>query len=367
MTWGENPEDGNKKPWGSQKNNPDLDELFKQTQQKFKKVFGGNNGPETPGPFGFGSSVLLSLIIIITIVWAATGFYIVEEEEQAVVLRFGKFARLANPGPNYHIPFPIEKAIKHKVTNHQIEEFGYRSSDNSTKDIFSGRKLDARNIIEESLMLTGDENIVDINFLVRWKIDNIKNYTFNVKDPRLTVKMAAESAVREVIGYTKFAEAQTEGRARIEQKSMKLLQDILDSYNSGIIILGLQMLKVDPPQQVIDAFRDVQTARADKERIINESYSFKNDLLPKTRGQADKIVKESEAYQYEVIARAEGEMSRYKSIYEQYKVDKKVTKTKLYLETLEQVLGDVNKVIIDDNIKSLAPFLPLSDLNQLKK
>lgn len=354
-------------PWGDDDKDNDIDKLLNSLNKGFKKFLGQNGGGDI-GPSGSSSGIFATILAIIFIVWAATGLYIVEEDEQAAVLRFGKFVRIANPGPNYHAPFPFEKIIKHKVTIHQIEEFGYRSSsDGSNDDKFRSfaRKVEARPVAEESLMLTGDENIVDINFLVRWKIDNIKNYTFNVQDPRSTVKMAAESAVREIIGNTKFAEAQTEGRSMVEDKSMKLLQEILDSYDSGIIILGLQMLKVDPPQQVIDSFRDVQTARADKERLINEAIAFRNNLLPEARGEADKIVQEAKSYSHEVIALAEGEAKRYMKLLEQYKTSKGVTRTRMYMDTMEHVLSGAKKIILDDKAKAMMPMMmPINNISK---
>ena len=276
-----------------------------------------------------------------------------------MVLQFGKFARVAGPGPNYHFPYPVEEVIKHKVTIHQVEEFGYRSAQTDTVRM---RRADIRNIPEESQMLTGDENIVDINFMVKWKIDEIKDYVLNLQNPRETVKMAAESAVREIIGKTPFAEAQTMGRSKVENESMKLLQEVLDSYNSGISIVSLQMLKLDPPQQVIDAFRDVQTARADKEKEINQAYAFNNDILPRARGEAKKVVQEALAYKHEVIARAEGEASRFKAILEEYKKSRDVVKNKIYIESMETIMKKLDKIIIDPSAKNLVPYLPLNQI-----
>ncbi|MBN8828828.1 MAG: FtsH protease activity modulator HflK [Sphingobacteriia bacterium] len=370
MVWGEQNNDNNNKnnkekktSWGQ---GEEIENFFKNNQNKFDNFFKKNNpfGQDNMN-FSGNNNFIYGILFILFAIWLASGFYIIEEDEQAVVLRFGKFVRIANPGPNFHLPYPIESTLKHKVTVHQIEEFGYRSAQN---DVYrSNRRADLRNIPEESLMLTGDENIVDINFMVKWKIDNIQDYVLNVSNPRETVKMAAESAVREIIGNTPFAEAQTLGRSKVEVSSMNLLQDILNLYKTGITIVSLQMLKVDPPQQVIDAFRDVQTARADKEREINEAYSYKNDLLPRTRGEATKIVQGAIAYKSEVTAKAQGESSRYKAVYDQYKNAKSTLKKRLYIETMESILGDMDKIIIDQNAKNLVPYLPLDKISKSKQ
>jgi membrane protease subunit HflK len=213
-------------------------------------------------------------------------------------------------------------------------------------------------------MLTGDENIVDINFEVQWRIRDPKAFLFNVRNPEITVKNAAESAVREVIGSTQIATALAEGRLDIEVKSKQLLQSILDSYKSGVEVVRLQMLKVDPPHEVIDAFRDVQTARADMERLINQSETYRNDIIPKARGESEKIVLDAEAYKARVIARAEGEAARFASVYKEYASAQDVTRKRMYLETMEEIMRGMNKVVIDDKVQGTVPILPLNDLGR---
>lgn len=367
MVWGDNNENNNKKkpnPWGKKPGvdpSKEFDEFFKGEAFKgFKGSFSNNKEkPEFRPP---SSSAVFGLVGIAFLVWLASGFYIVEEEEQAVVLRFGEFVRIADPGPNYHIPTPIEKAIKLKVTRVEREEIGFRGGSGSTNQTRSGK-----NVPEESLMLTGDENIVDINFVVQWKIKNIQDYIFNIVGPRETVKSAAESAMREIVGKTPISDAQTQGRSLVEQSAKTLLQEILDSYGSGIEIVGLQMLKVDPPSEVVDAFRDVQTARADKEREINQADAYRNDIIPRARGDAEKIIQEAEAYKQEVVASSEGQASRFMAVYNEYKKAKDVTRQRIYLETMEDILKGMNKILVDSGkTQGVLPYLPLSDLKQSK-
>lgn len=366
MVWGDQDGKDNKKktnPWGKK---PDSGVSGKEFDDFFKKeAFSGFKGPFSDNSQKAdmkppSASALIGLAALAFFVWLASGFYIIEEEEQAVVLRFGEFVRIANPGPNYHLPTPIEKIIKLKVTRIEREEIGYRGGQESSNTARSGR-----NIPEESLMLTGDENIVDINFVVQWKINNIKNYVFNIVGPRETVKSAAESSMREVIGKTPISDAQTQGRSLVEQSAKKLLQDILDSYAAGIEIVGLQMLKVDPPSEVVDAFRDVQTARADKEREINQAEAYQNDIIPRARGDAEQILQNAEAYKQEVIASSQGHASRFLAVYNEYKKAKDVTRQRIYLETMEDILKDMNKILVDSGkTQGVLPYLPLSELNK---
>jgi membrane protease subunit HflK len=347
--------------------------------QRKKKASGNNESPSNieaeiynffnsqrekhkmPGGEPYPKQFLTMLIIAIIGIWLSSGLYVVDEGEQAVVLRFGEFVRVATPGLNYHIPSPIEKIIKHKVEMIERVEVGFRSTAN--KDVDGG--LNQRDIAEESLMLTGDENIVDINFVVQWKVRDIKDFMFNVHNPKQTVKSAAESAMREVVGNTPFAAAQTEARSNVEKAALLLLQNILDYYGSGIDIVNLQMLKIDPPEEVIDAFRDVQTARADKEREINQALSYHNDVIPKARGDAARISQEAEGYKQEVVALSEGAISRFNAVYEQYKGSKEVTRRRIYIETMEDVLKGMNKVIIDKSAsQGIVPYLPLPQIDK---
>jgi membrane protease subunit HflK len=366
MPWSNNGngDNGKKKPlaW-SQKPSPqpnDFEDLLKQSHAKFKDFFNGSF------PGSSNGRIILFVVLGILVLWLFSGFYSVDAEEQAVITRFGKYDRTAGPGLNYHIPTPIEHDIKQKVTRIEREEIGFKS----TGLVNTGNNAEARNnsqrdIPQESLMLTGDENIVDINFEVQWKIHNIKDFLFNVYRPKDTVRSAAESAMREVIGNTPIASALAEGRSSIEQKAKELLQKTLDSYGTGVEVVRLQMLKVDPPSQVVDAFRDVQTARADKEREINQAEAYQNDITPRARGDAARLVQEAEGYKQEVIARATGEASRFLAIYEQYKNAKEVTKKRLYLEAMEEIMQGMDKMIMDN--KGGAGVVPYMSLPPMTK
>lgn len=360
----------NEGPWGQspwkpkspspQKGKGDIDDLFQKGQRHFKNMLQGDSN-QTNNP-----RIILLIILASLVLWLLSGFYTIDPEEEAVVLRFGQYSRVAGSGLNYHLPTPFERVIIEKVTRIEREEIGFRSTatyNGSSQQTNSSQ----RNISQESLMLTGDENIVDINFEVQWRITNLKDFLFTVYKPKDTVKSAAESAMREVIGNTPIAAALAEGRSTIEQKTRTLLQSILDSYGTGIEIVRLQMLKVDPPAEVVDAFRDVQTARADKEREINQAQTYQNDVIPRARGDAARLVQEAEGYKQQVIALSKGDANRFLAIYNQYKVAKDVTRKRLYLETMEDVLRGMDKVIIDNKgTAGVLPYLPLPALKKEK-
>ncbi|MBI1274782.1 FtsH protease activity modulator HflK [bacterium] len=330
-------------------NTPDLDEWLRRAQERIKTIFPGSG--QTP--------IYIMLALVVLVLWLASGIYRVAPDENGVVLRFGQFHRVTGPGLRYHLPAPFETLYKPSVTRVQRQEIGFRSGG---QGFMEGTVPGS--IPEESLMLTGDENIVDINFEVQWRIRDPKAFLFNVRNPENTVKNAAESAVREVMGSTQIATALAEGRLDIEVKSKQLLQHVLDSYHSGVEVVRLQMLKVDPPHEVIDAFRDVQTARADMERLINQSETYRNDIIPKARGQAEKIVVDAEAYKSRVIAQSEGEAARFASVYKEYAMAKDVTRKRMYLETMEEIMRGMHKVVIDDKVQGAVPFLPLNELGR---
>jgi membrane protease subunit HflK len=272
------------------------------------------------------------------------------------VLRFGAYDRKAEPGLNYHLPTPIEEAFTPKVTRVNRTEIGFRANTET-----GGRGQRTGEIPEEALMLTGDENIVDINFTVFWVIKNAEDYLFNIRKPEETVKVAAESAMREVIGHTEIASAFAEGRGKIETDTHSLLQQILDAYQSGIEVTQVQLQKVDPPAPVIDAFRDVQSAKIDLQRLVNEAQAYRNDVVPRAHGDASRIVQEAEAYRQQVVRQAEGEASRFLSVYQSYKAAEDVTARRLYIETMESILKGTNKVILDKAASGsgVLPYLPL--------
>ena len=350
----------NQSPWGTPPGGgnggfrrgptpPDIDEIIKKIQNTINKLTGGGKGGSKPIIFG---------LIILAILWALSGLYRVLPDEQGVVLRFGKFVNTTQPGLNYHFPFPIENALTPKVTKVNRIDIGFRSERDT--GFTSGGVAD---VPEESLMLTGDENIVNIDFSVFWVIKDAGKFLFKIQDPQGTVKAAAETAMREVIARSNIQPILTEGRSLIETDTQEIIQEILDEYNSGIQITQVQTQKADPPDQVIDAFRDVQAARADMERSKNEAEAYANDVIPRARGEAAKILQAAEAYKKEVVAKAEGEASRFLSIYNEYARAKQVTQERMFLETMERVLADINKIIIDKNAGSgVVPYLPLQEL-----
>ncbi len=296
---------------------------------------------------------------IVVLLWLVSGIYRVEPDQAGIVLRFGAYERKANPGLNYHWPWPIEEALTPTVTRVNRVEIGFR-----TPTVIPGRAGRTTEVPEESLMLTGDENIVDINFTVFWLVKDAPSYLFNIRNPELTVKSAAESAMREVIGHTEIASAFAEGRGKIETDTQKLLQEILDFYSAGIDVTQVQLLKVDPPEPVIDSFRDVQSAKIDLQRLINEAESYRNDVVPRAHGDAARIQQEAQAYRAQVVLQAQGDAARFLSVYDSYKASEDVTARRLYIETLENVLKNTNKVLIDKNVSGsgVVPYLPLPSL-----
>lgn len=348
--WGRPPRSGgsggNEPPSGGPipPGGPDFDEWMKKSRDQFKQFF--PEGQE--GKKGF-----LLLAIVAVLLWLSSGVYFVGPDEQGVVLRFGAYHRTTASGLNYHLPFPIETAQTPKVTTVNRVEIGYRT----------GARNKSSESSEEGLMLTGDENIIDINFEVQWKIANAPDFLFNVRNPEDTVQVVSESAMREIIGRAQIATVLAEGKLKVEQDTKKLIQDTLDSYKAGIEVVVVNLLKADPPAQVIDAFRDVQTARADLETARNQADAYRNDIIPKARGSAQQMILDAEAYKQEVIARAQGEASRFSSVYEEFKQAKDVTKRRMYLETMEQILQGMNKVIVDSkNAQGVVPYLPLKEL-----
>ncbi len=350
--WGSPPGGGNGDGFRRGPTPPDIDEIIKNIQDKIKKFFPGG-GASGGKPIVFG-------LVILLIIWTLSGLYRVLPDEQGVVLRFGKFVKTTQPGLNYHLPFPIEGVLTPKVTKVNRMDIGFRSE----RDSGFGSSGVA-DVPEESLMLTGDENIVNIDFSVFWVIKDAGHFLFKIQDPATTVKAAAETAMREVIAKSKLQSILTEGRSKIENETQDIAQSLLDEYESGIQITQVQTQKADPPDQVIDAFRDVQAARADMERAKNEAQAYANDVIPRARGEAAKILQEAEAYKKQVVAVAEGEASRFISIYNEYVLAKEVTQERMYLETMEKVLADIDKVIIDKNAGSgVVPYLPLPELKK---
>ena len=349
--WGAPPGGGsnNGNGSGTRQQPPSLDDIIRNFQKTINKFSGGKSGGSKP--------IFLGLLIILGL-WFASGLYRVLPDEQGVVLRFGKFVNMTQPGLHYHFPTPFERVLTPKVTKVNRVDVGFRPASDT------GRSSGVGNVPEESLMLTGDENIVDINYSVFWVIKDAGKFLFNIQSPVETVKATSETAMREVIAKNNIQTILTEGRASIEIEVQNITQKILDEYGSGIQITQVQTQQADPPAQVIDAFRDVQAARADRERSKNEAEGYANDVIPRARGDAAKILQEAEAYKQQVVAAAEGEASRFIAIYNEYAKAKKVTQERMYLETMEKVLADINKVIIDKKSGGVVPYLPLPELSK---
>jgi len=351
--WGTSPGGGNGSGRGPVP--PNIDEIIRNIQEKIKRFLpSGSTGGNKPLLFG---------LIIVAIIWALSGLYRVLPDEQGIVLRFGKFVSTTQPGLNYHLPYPIETVLTPKVTKVNRIDIGFRSGSDTG---FSSAGV--ADVPEESLMLTGDENIVNIDFSVFWVIKDAGKFLFKIQDPAATVKATAETAMREVIAKSKLQSILTEGRSQIEIETQEIAQSLLDEYESGIEITQVQTQKADPPDQVIDAFRDVQAARADMERAKNEAQAYQNDVIPRARGEAAKILQQAEAYKKQVVAKAEGEASRFLAIYKEYSNAKRVTKERMYLETMEKVLAAVDKVIIEKNASTgVVPYLALPEIKKKAK
>ncbi|MDW8399675.1 MAG: FtsH protease activity modulator HflK [Acetobacteraceae bacterium] len=311
-------------------------------------------------PKGGGKLLGLAAIVLVGL-WAASGFYRVQPDEQGVVLRFGAFHRTTPPGLNYAIPWPIETVTTPRVTRINRVDVGFRAAPDVP---IGGRIVPARDVLEESLMLTGDENIIDIDFAVFWRIRDAGEFLFNIRNAEQTVKSAAESVMREVIGRTEIQPALTEARARIEQDVRRGVQAILDQYNAGIEVTQVQLQKVDPPAAVIDAFRDVQRANADRARAQNEAEAYRNDIIPRARGEAERLVLEAEGFRESTIARARGEAQRFVSVLTAYQAAQDVTVRRMYIETLEELLRRNQTILVDDRLQGIVPFLPLHELGR---
>lgn len=328
-------------PWGEFRS-PELDEFIRQVRlykNKFQAKF------KLPGWW--------VILLVILILWLLSGVYFVKPEQAGVVQRFGAYVHTTGPGPHWHLPFPIEKVTKPQVEKIQRLEIGFRT-------IRVGPPAQYRSVPEESLMLTGDENIVKLEFIVQYKIKDPVDYLFQVYDPLATVKLAAEAAMREVIGKNKIDEALTTGKGQIQDGTKVLLQEILDIYQAGVHIVAVQLQDVHPPDQVMQAFRDVASAKEDKIRMINESEGYRNEIVPMARGEAAKNIKEAEGYKAARIERAKGDAERFTKLLVEYRRAPEVTRKRVYLEALEEVLPNIEKYVLEGDFgKSVLPYLPL--------
>lgn len=346
--WGGGGGGGGRGPGGNMQP-PDLEEMLTRLQERVRGFL----------PGGGGSGKIIALIAVVIVgLWMASGFYRVQPDEQGVELLFGKFVKQTQPGLNYWLPSPIGTVYTPNVTRVNTIQIGYRGDS-------SGRS--SRDVPTEGLMLTGDQNVVDIEYDVQWQIKDASQFLFNIRDPETTIKIAAESALREVVGQAPLETVLTGGRQQVEADTHQLLQQILDTYGAGVLITQTKLQGSDPPQEVIDAFNDVQRARQDQERLVNEANAYKNDIVPRAKGEAEKRIAAAKAYKEQVTKEAEGEAARFISVYETYAAAKDVTTQRLFLERMQDVLSKANKIIIDsktENGSGVVPYLPLNELQK---
>lgn len=331
---------------------PDIEDLLRKSQDKVRRIMKGGKNKK-----GFDFKSFWGIAGIVVLLWLLTGFYQVQPQEQGVVLRFGKYAYTTAPGLHYHLPYPIETVLTPNVSRENRIEIGFVSEP-------IRRRNSVRNLQAENIALTGDENIVEVNFTVTWKVKNAGDFLFNVRDPESTVRTAAESAMRDSIGVTPIMEIIADDRKGVQERAEKTLQTLLDRYKTGIAVTSIQLTKADAPAQVIDAFNDVQRAKADKERLSNEAEAYRNDILPRARGEASRIISEAEAYKSRVIDAAKGDSARFTAVLEEYLAAKEVVARRLFLETMEDVYSRVDKVIVDKEAGGVVPYLPLTELNK---
>lgn len=356
MSWNE-PGGDKKDPWsgrGDQKGPPDLDEAIRSLQEKLGGIFGGGRG----GGEGFsgGSMKGLGLLAVAAVIlWGLSGFYIVDEGKYGVETQFGKYTETTQSGLNWHFPVPIEQVEIVDVKQQRYIEVGYRSA---------GGDQALGSVPREALMLTKDENIVDIRLAVQYQVKDAQEFLFNVVNPAATLKQVTESAMRGVIGSNKMDFVLTEGRSEVVAQIKKELQDILDNYQAGIQITSVNLQDAQPPEQVQSAFEDAIKAREDQQRLINEAEAYSNDVVPKARGAAARRIQEAEGYKEQVIARAEGEANRFSKLLTEYRKAPEVTRQRLYLESMESVLGDTNTVMIDVKGGNNVLYLPIDKMIQ---
>jgi membrane protease subunit HflK len=325
---------------------PDLEDLLRRSQERVRRFI--------PGGMGTGRGFLIIAAIVLGL-WGLSGFYRVQPDEQGVELLFGKYVKTTPSGLNYWLPAPIGEVIKPKVTQTNQIPIGYRGAAGGQG---------SRDVPQESLMLTGDENIIDIKFTVQWRIRDAGEFLFNMRNPEDTVKIAAESAVREIVGRTNLQSILTRERESVAQSAQDLLQSIMDNYKSGVTILDVQIQGAEPPKEVRDAFDDVQRANQDRERLINEANAYRNDIVPRAKGEAARMVENANAQKERLVKEAEGQASRFTAFYETYAANKDITARRMYLEAMQEVLGKADKVIMDEKGSGVVPYLPLPELQK---
>ena len=343
---------------------PDLDELLNDLRKKIGRIFGkketdqktpkSSGGNPTPNS-GNDHLPLLPILLIVVLLWAATGFYIVDQGSRGVVLRFGKNTEVTMPGPRWHIPYPIESAEVVNLEQVRTIEVGYRSAGDA-----AARSKELR----ESLMLTDDENIIDLQFAVQYNLKSVEDFLFNNRSAESSVRGAAETAIREIVGKSKMDFALYEGREEIAVKAKKLMQEILDRYNTGINVTSVTMQNAQPPEQVQASFDDAVKAKQDLERQKNEGQAYANDIIPKAKGTASRLTAEAQGYRLRVENEAKGNASRFEQILTQYNRAPEVMRDRLYIEAQEQILSSVSKVFIDQKNSNNLLYLPLDKLIQ---
>lgn len=352
---------GNRRPGGRQDGPPDLDELWRDFNTRLNRLFGkkGGDGGGPRGPLGGGTGGGPSMenagkgftvvLVIGVLIWLASGFYIVQEGREGVVLQFGKYHHTSMPGFQWRMPYPIQS---HEVVNSsqvRIVEVGYRNEVKSK-------------VLREALMLTEDENIIDIQFAVQYRLKDAGDYLFNMVDPDETVKMAAETAIREVVGRSKMDFVLYEGREQIALNTAEVMQEILDRYGAGVLVSSVTVQGVQPPEQVQAAFDDAVKAGQDRERLKNDGQAYANDVIPRARGNAARLIEEANGYRERVVAQSEGDSARFKAILTEYQKAPKVTKDRLYIDTMQEIYSNVSKVIVDTKNNSQLLYLPLDKL-----
>lgn len=369
MSWG----NGSKGPWGNTPGGSgggprgprrgggkptepphlDIEKLMRKSQDSMRGMFGG--GGDGGGNAGGGRALAL-FGVALGLLWLGSGIYRVNPDELGVVLRFGEYHRTTSPGLNYHLPYPVEKVLIPSVTTVNKEEVGFRSA--STRGSSSG-------FDKESLMLTGDRNIVDIDFEVQWKIDAAapQDFLFNVRNPERFIKPVAESAMREVIGRNDLTDVLTTAQSQIAEDTKEIMQQMMDGYAAGIEVIAVNLSRPDVPAPVIDEFQDVKRAEQDRETAESVAEGYSNEIIPKAKGEAVQMIQQAEAYKSKVVADAEGDAARFLSVYNEYKLAQDVTRKRIYLETMEEIMQGMNKVVLDNNAaSSVLPYLPLKAL-----
>ncbi len=357
--WGNRPNPGGNK--GGDQGPPDLEELWRDFNRRLNGMFGDRRNPGGSGGEGgngmpplnmrqFGGGIVM-LLILVLVLWMASGIYIVDEGQSGIVLRFGRFERQTSPGPNMRLPWPIESHEIVNVSNVRTVEVGYRGSEK-------------QKVLKEALMLTDDENIVSVQFAVQYLLKDPRNYLFNNRHPDDAVMGAAETAIREIVGKSKMDFVLYEGREQIAAQTLKLIQEILDRYETGVLIRSVTMQSTQPPEQVQAAFDDAVKAGQDRERLKNEGQAYANDVVPRAKGAASRLLQEAEGYKQRVIANAEGEASRFKQVLVEYNKAPEVTRSRIYLETMQQIMSSTSKVMVDARSGSNLLYLPLDKLMQ---